>query len=54
MTLTSQNIACERNGREVFSDLSFCVSAGECAELRGANGAGKSSLLRLLARIRMR
>jgi heme exporter protein A len=49
MTLTSQNIACERNGRVVFSDLSFCVSAGECAELRGANGAGKSSLLRLLA-----
>lgn len=49
MTLSAQNLACERNGRLVFSDLSFTVAAGECAELRGANGSGKSSLLRALS-----
>ncbi len=49
MTLTAQNLSCERNGRLVFSNLNFAVNSGECAELRGANGAGKSSLLRLLA-----
>jgi heme exporter protein A len=49
MTLSAQDLACERNGRLVFSDLSFTVAAGECAELRGANGSGKSSLLRALS-----
>jgi heme exporter protein A len=49
MTLNAQNLACERNGRLVFSNLTFTVKPGECAELRGANGAGKSSLLRLVA-----
>jgi heme exporter protein A len=49
MTLHAQNLSCERNGRVVFSNLSFNVSAGHCAELRGTNGSGKSSLLRVLA-----
>lgn len=49
MTLIATSLACERNGRIVFSNLSFTLMAGQCAELRGANGAGKSSLLRLLA-----
>jgi heme exporter protein A len=49
MTLTANNLACERNGRVVFSNLSFEVKPGQCVELRGANGAGKSSLLRLIA-----
>jgi heme exporter protein A len=49
MTLSAQNLACERNGRLVFSNLNFTVAAGECAELRGTNGSGKSSLLRVLA-----
>lgn len=49
MSLIAENLACERNGRLVFSNLSFAVKAGECAELRGFNGAGKSSLLRMLA-----
>jgi heme exporter protein A len=46
--LTAQALACERNGRVVFSDLSFEVRPGQCVELRGANGAGKSSLLRMI------
>ncbi len=42
-------MACERNGRVVFSDISFRLEAGQSAELRGVNGAGKSSLLRVVA-----
>ncbi len=49
MNITANALACERNGRVVFSGLSFAVAAGEYAELRGPNGAGKSSLLRLIA-----
>jgi heme exporter protein A len=47
--LRAQNLACERGGRLVFSNLNFELKAGEFMELRGPNGAGKSSLLRLLA-----
>jgi heme exporter protein A len=49
VTLHATALACERNGRIVFSNLSFTIAPGQCAELRGANGAGKSSLLRLIA-----
>ncbi len=49
MKLIGNALSCERNGRVVFSGLSFAVGAGEYAELRGPNGSGKSSLLRLLA-----
>jgi heme exporter protein A len=49
MSLIGNALVCERNGRVVFSDLSFALKPGACAELRGANGAGKSSLLRMMA-----
>jgi heme exporter protein A len=49
LRLKAENLACERGGRIVFSKLSFELKAGALLELRGANGAGKSSLLRLLA-----
>ena len=49
MNLIANALGCERNGRVVFSNLSFTLQPGQCAELRGANGAGKSSLLRLIA-----
>lgn len=49
MKLNANALACERNGRVVFSGLSFALAAGEYAELRGPNGSGKSSLLRLIA-----
>jgi heme exporter protein A len=49
MTLIANALACERNGRVVFSSVSFALEPGQCAELRGPNGAGKSSLLRLIA-----
>ena len=49
LRLKADNLSCERGGRLVFQGLSFDINAGELAELRGANGAGKSSLLRLVA-----
>lgn len=49
MKLVAEGLACERNGRSVFSDLNFVVASGSLAQLRGPNGAGKSSLLRMMA-----
>lgn len=39
----------ERGGRELFRNLSFEVDSGQLIQLAGANGAGKTSLLRILA-----
>jgi heme exporter protein A len=38
-----------RGGRKLFSDLSLSLGAGEACALTGANGAGKTSLLRAVA-----
>ncbi len=47
--LEGQGLACIRGERAVFAGLSFTLSPGEALLLTGQNGAGKSSLLRLLA-----
>lgn len=39
----------ERGGRQLFSDLSFAIGAGQLVQIEGANGAGKTSLLRILS-----
>ncbi len=49
MRLTGDNLACIRGGRAVFTQLNFCVADGEALLVTGRNGAGKSSLLRLIA-----
>ena len=49
MRLVAADLACERSGRPVFAGLSFVVGAGEGLVLTGRNGAGKSSLLMMLA-----
>jgi heme exporter protein A len=49
MQLRAENLGCRRGGREVFDGLNFAVGAGEALLVSGRNGAGKSSLLRLIA-----
>ncbi|HVV81378.1 MAG TPA: heme ABC exporter ATP-binding protein CcmA [Pseudolabrys sp.] len=49
MQLSADNIACVRGGREVFAGVSFSVGGGEALLVTGRNGAGKSSLLRVIA-----
>jgi len=49
MRLIAVDLACRRGGREVFSGVSFNVGAGELLAITGRNGAGKSSLLRIVA-----
>ncbi len=44
-----RNLACSRAGRRIFAALNFSVAQGGALILRGANGSGKSSLLRTLA-----
>jgi heme exporter protein A len=44
-----EDLALARGGRMLFSGLSFTLAAGEAAALTGANGAGKTSLLRAVA-----
>jgi heme exporter protein A len=46
--LAAQSLGLVRGGRELFRALSFDVRAGELWQIEGANGAGKTSLLRIL------
>jgi heme exporter protein A len=49
LRLIVSELACERGGRLLFSDLGFSVEAGQAALLTGPNGAGKTSLLSIIA-----
>lgn len=49
MELIANNLACERAGRTVFTGLTLSLESGRLLVLRGRNGAGKTSLLRLIA-----
>jgi heme exporter protein A len=42
------DLACERGGRKLFEALSFNVDRGTLVRIAGANGIGKTSLLRIL------
>jgi heme exporter protein A len=48
-SLAALDLACRRGDRILFKGLHFEVGAGQVVWLRGANGRGKTSLLRLLA-----
>jgi heme exporter protein A len=47
--LRFSSVACARGQKTLFQDLSFDLAAGDALLVTGANGAGKSSLLRLAA-----
>jgi heme exporter protein A len=48
-SLRAKNLTLTRGGRPLFANLDFEISRGEALVLRGANGSGKTSLLRVLA-----
>lgn len=50
--LRSENLECIRDDRRLFSALSFELGAGEVLQIEGANGSGKTSLLRILCGLR--
>lgn len=47
--LSGKNLACERDDRLLFSDLSFSLNCGDVLQIAGPNGTGKTTLLRMLA-----
>jgi heme exporter protein A len=47
--LEVENLHLWRGERHVLRGVGFALSSGECLKLTGANGAGKTSLLRTLA-----
>ena len=48
-SLSATDLACRRGDRVLFSGLSFTMEAGGACRVAGANGIGKSSLIRILA-----
>lgn len=47
--LVASGLSCQRGKRRLFQDLTLRVSAGTGLLVQGANGSGKTSLLRMLA-----
>jgi heme exporter protein A len=46
--LELQSVACDRGGRTLFGGLSLQLGAGRLLRVSGVNGAGKTSLLRMI------
>jgi heme exporter protein A len=47
--LAAEEIACHRGDRVLFARLSFALGPGQALQIAGANGTGKSSLMRIAA-----
>ena len=47
--LTAQGLSCVRGERPLFAGVELALDPGQWLHVRGANGVGKTSLLRLLA-----
>jgi heme exporter protein A len=47
--LQARQIECTRGNRRLFQDLSFRLEAKQALRVRGENGSGKTSLLRMVA-----
>lgn len=48
-SLTADNLVCVRGDKRVFEGVRFRVLSGQALAVEGANGAGKTSLLRMIA-----
>lgn len=48
-SLKACELACQRGERLLFRGLSFALQPGEAMQIAGANGIGKSSLIRMVA-----
>src|SRR5581483_7450387 len=48
MRLSGTDLTCRRGDRDIFVGLNFSVADGEALMVSGRNGAGKSSLLRMV------
>jgi heme exporter protein A len=46
--LAAENLTCQRSERIIFSQLGFCLQEGALLLLKGPNGSGKTSLIRIL------
>ena len=49
--LEIRNLSCERDERQLFSQLNLSVSPGDLVQVVGPNGAGKTTLLRVITGI---
>jgi len=47
--LVADRLSLSRGGRQLFSGLSFAINCGDLVQVEGSNGAGKTSLIRILA-----
>lgn len=47
-TLSARNLACERGRGSLFSDVNFTLNSGQAMIVTGANGVGKTSLLKII------
>jgi len=47
--LEAHEISCSRGNRDLFRQMSFRVEEGALLRIHGANGSGKTSLLRMIA-----
>ena len=51
--LSGEGLTCERGGRVLFSKIDFSVKSGQALIVQGQNGAGKTSLLRIMVGLSM-